>query len=46
MPRPTKAFDKAEAEEQRLHERPAIEGHTAPHDANLKAPPSGGQPGA
>ena len=39
------AFDEAEAEEQRLYDHPASEGHTA-RDANLKAPPSGTQPGA
>jgi hypothetical protein len=40
------AFEEAEAEEQRLREHAANEGHTAPHDAKLKAPPSGVQPGA
>jgi hypothetical protein len=39
------ALEEAEAEEQRLREHPASEGHTAPHDATLKAPPAGTQPG-
>jgi hypothetical protein len=39
------AQEEAEAGAQRLREHPASEGHTAPHDADLKSPPSGTQPG-
>jgi hypothetical protein len=39
------AFDEEEAEEQRLRDHPASEGHTVVEDAELMSPPSGTQPG-